>query len=264
MTLESTASPRAGDEPYAHLRPTLVRYAELPPSHPERAVLRKELITGYLPVAQHLATRYRDRGVPIEDLNQVAAVGLINAVDRFDPARGGAFLAFAIPTIQGEIRRYFRDRTWSMRVPRGLKETHFRITQAAAPLTQQLGRAPRPSELAAHLGLSREEVLESLNAGAAYQAGSLDRRLEGADAGESLGATLGRFDPELERVEIHESLRPMLAALPARERAILVMRFFGNQTQSQIATRTGLSQMHISRLLSQSLAQLRARLPVDE
>jgi RNA polymerase sigma-B factor len=216
-------------------------------------------------VARNLARRYTHRGVPLEDLTQVATLGLINAIDRYDPERGAEFLAFAIPTVQGEIRRYFRDLTWSMRVPRQLKERYPRIGNATALLSQRLGQAPRPSEIAAHLGITIDEVLEALAASTAYTATSLDRQLDTADSDDAatLALVLGEDDPALEQVEIHHLLRPLLAGLPARERDILLLRFYANLTQSQIGDRIGISQMHVSRLLSRTLERLREQLTTD-
>ena len=253
----------AGDEDseYGHLEPLLAEYARLTEGDPARAGVRERLVTGFLPLAHHLARRYSQRGVPTEDLAQVASLGLVQAIDRYDPNLGHNFLAFAIPTMQGEVRRYFRDRTWSMRVPRRLRELHLQIGNATRDLSQQLGRAPRPSEIAAKLGISAEEVLEGLEAGTAYSASSLDRELDGPDSeGSALAERLGANDPQLELVEIHHTLQPLLATLPARERTILLMRFFGNMTQTQIAEKVGISQMHVSRLLAKTLADLRERL----
>jgi RNA polymerase sigma-B factor len=252
-----------GDEDgeYGDLEPLLAEYARLTGDDPGRARLRERLVTGFLPLANHLARRYSQRGVPTEDLVQVAALGLVQAIDRYDPSLGHNFLAFAIPTMQGEVRRYFRDRTWSMRVPRRLRELHIQIGNVTRDLSQQLGRAPRPSEIAAHLGISTDEVLEGLEAGTAYSASSLDRELDAAESeGSTLAQRLGENDPQLELVEIHHTLQPILATLPARERTILLMRFFGNMTQTQIAEKIGISQMHVSRLLAKTLAELRERL----
>jgi RNA polymerase sigma-B factor len=249
------------DDEYAHLAPVLDQYVRLSPHDPARARLREQLVTGYLPVAQHLAHRYAQRGVPVDDLTQIAAVGLVQAIDRFDPDFGSSFLAYAIVTMQGEIRRYFRDRTWSMRVPRRLKDLHVSINRASTTLSSRLGQAPRPSELATHLNISTEEVLEGLEAGQAYATTSLDRTLDGANSDASpVLDRLGEDDPDLDRVEIHHTLTPLLAKLPDRERSILVMRFYANMSQSQIAENLGLSQMHISRLLAQTLTELRAQI----
>ncbi|GAA3565634.1 SigB/SigF/SigG family RNA polymerase sigma factor [Amycolatopsis ultiminotia] len=257
MTPPPTA--RRRDE-YAHTAPLFEQLAALPADDPGRARLRERLVTEFLPVAEHIATRFTGRGEPREDLVQVARIGLINAIDRFTPDRGPDFLSFGVPTIMGEIRRYFRDTGWSVRVPRRLKELHLSLSQGSAALSQSLGRAPTPSELAEHLGLELTEVHEGLIAGNAYQTLSVDRPVHDEAEPLSLADTLGEDDVELEHIENHEVLQPLLDELPRRERAILVMRFFGGLTQTQIADRVGVSQMHVSRLLSQTLEQLRGKL----
>jgi RNA polymerase sigma-B factor len=231
--------------------------AGLEQDDPRRGELRDRLVTGYLPVAEHIARRFGHRGESGEDLVQVATVGLINAVDRFDPTRGSDFLSFAVPTVMGEIRRYFRDSSWSVRVPRRLKELHLAITTAGNDLSQQLGRAPAPSEIASRLGLTRDEVYEGLEAGNAYHSVSLDDMLTQDSDSTSLGDMLGERDAGLEGVENHESLLPLVRELPERERTILLLRFFGNLTQTQIAEKIGISQMHVSRLLARTLQRLR-------
>ena len=250
------------DSDYAHLTPLFVEFAGMPSDHPDRAKLRDKLVTGYLPVVQHIARRFAGRGEPLDDLEQAGTVGLLNAVDRFEPDRGIDFLSYAVPTITGEVRRHFRDRTWSMRVPRRLKDLQSSINGAVGPLSQQLGRAPRPSEIAAHLGIATEEVVEGLDAQQAYRSSSLDELVSGADT--ALTETLGTADAELEKVEYRQTLAPLLDELPERERTILVLRFFGNMTQTQIADRVGISQMHVSRLLAQTLAILRRRMLADD
>lgn len=255
---------RVEDTEFQHLEILFTEYSGLDEG-PRRAALRETLVTGYLPLAQRLAWKYRDRGVQVEDLFQVASIGLLNAVDRFNPEHGSAFLSFALPTIQGEIRRYFRDRAWSMRVPRGLKDRHLAIAKATSALSSELNRAPRPSEIAAHLDLSVEEVLEGLHAGEAYSSSSLDEHLSasGGAGGYSLADMLGEADKRLEMVEYRDTLRPLLEALPERERTIVMLRFFGEMTQSQIATEIGVSQMHVSRLLTQILGKFRQQLEQD-
>jgi RNA polymerase sigma-B factor len=251
----------AGDSEYGHLTPLFAELAGLPPDHPERAALRSKLVTGYLPVVQHIARRFAGRGEPTDDLEQAGTVGLLNAVDRFEPDRGVDFLSYAVPTITGEIRRHFRDRTWSMRVPRRLKDLQGVINSAVGELSQELGRAPRPSEIAEQAGLTVEEVLEGLDAQQAYRSSSLDELVTGADT--SLADTLGGADEELDKVEYREAIGPLLDELPHRERTILLLRFFGNQTQTQIAQEIGVSQMHVSRLLATTLARLRTQLLSD-
>jgi RNA polymerase sigma-B factor len=249
------------DSDYAHLTPLFVEMAALPPDHPDRAALRSKLVTGYLPVVQHIARRFAGRGEPVDDLEQAGTVGLLNAVDRFEPDRGIDFLSYAVPTITGEVRRHFRDRTWSMRVPRRLKDLQSAINGAVSQLSQQLNRAPRPSEIATLLGISTEEVVEGLDAQQAYRSTSLDELVSGADT--ALADTLGAADAELDKVEYRQTLAPLLDELPERERRILVLRFFGNMTQTQIADRIGISQMHVSRLLAQTVATLRRRMTED-
>ena len=255
-------SDQSRDSDYAHLAPLFVEFAALPAGHPERVALRNKLVTGYLPVVQHIARRFGGRGEPVDDLEQAGTVGLLNAVDRFEPGRGIDFLSYAVPTITGEVRRHFRDRTWSMRVPRRLKDLQSSINGAVGPLSQELGRAPRPSEIAARLGIATEEVVEGLDAQQAYRSTSLDELVSGADT--ALTDTLGVADAELDKVDYRQTLAPLLDELPERERTILVLRFFGNMTQTQIADRVGISQMHVSRLLAQTLAQLRRRMLADE
>jgi RNA polymerase sigma-B factor len=261
---DDTSAGLSRDSEYAHLVPKLAEYARLDGTDPRRESLREDLVTGYLPVAQHIARRFAHRGEPLDDLVQVATVGLINAVDRFEPDRGSDFFSFAVPTISGEVRRHFRDQGWSMRVPRRLKDLHVSINAAVAELSQRLGRAPRPSELAEKLDLPTNEVLEGLAAGQAYRGSSLDEILSGDQSGTTLGDLLGEADAELERVDYQQSLQPLLAELPDRERTILMLRFFGNKTQTQIADQVGVSQMHVSRLLAQTLARMRDRLETGE
>lgn len=246
------------DSEYAHFAPLFVEFAALPADHPDRAALRTKLITGHLPVVRHIARRFGGRGEPVDDLEQAGTIGLLGAVDRFDPAHGSDFLSYAVPTITGEIRRHFRDRTWAMRVPRRLKDLQSTIASAVGPLSQELGRAPRPSEIAARLGMDVDEVLEGIDAQQAYRNTSLDELVAGGDT--PLTDTLGAADKELEKVEYRETLAPLLDELPERERTILLLRFFGHMTQTQIADRVGVSQMHVSRLLAQTLAGLRERM----
>ncbi|WP_194821563.1 SigB/SigF/SigG family RNA polymerase sigma factor [Micromonospora sp. S-DT3-3-22] len=233
--------------------------AALPAGDPRRPALRERAIEAWLPLARHLARRYAGRGVQDDDLTQTAAVGLIKAVDHFDPARGVAFTGYAIPTVVGEIKRYFRDRTWSVRVPRRLQELRLAISEANGTLTHTLGRSPTVADIAAYLDLSEETILEGLEGARAYRATSLSTPV-GTDSGMELADTLGSEDHDLELVEIHVALGPALAALPERERLILTLRFHGNLTQAEIAGRIGISQMHVSRLISRALATLRGRL----
>ncbi|MFC5996405.1 SigB/SigF/SigG family RNA polymerase sigma factor [Pseudonocardia hispaniensis] len=251
------------DPEYGHLIPLLEEYAGLAADDPRRESLREELVTGFLPVAQHIARRFAHRGEPLDDLVQVATVGLINAVDRFSPDKGSDFFSFAVPTISGEVRRHFRDQGWSMRVPRRLKDLHVSINGVVSDLSQRLGRAPRPSEIAEQLGLPVAEVLEGLEAAEAYRSSSLDEMLSSEQGSATVGELVGAADAELDRVDYRQTLRPLLAELAPRERTIVMLRFFGGMTQTQIAEQVGISQMHVSRLLAQTLDRLRSRLELD-
>ena len=230
------------------------------PGTTERARLREQAITRCLPLAEHIAMRFRGRGEPQEDLLQVARVGLVNAIDRFDADRGADFVSYAVPTIMGEVKRYFRDSGWALRVPRRMKELHLMISRSTEVLSQSLGRAPTASELAHALGVSVQEVSEALLVQGAYSTDSMDAPVSGESGGLRLSDVIGEDDPELENAEGFVALRPLLAALPPRERRILSLRFFGSMTQTQIAERVGMSQMHVSRILAKTLTQLRAQL----
>jgi RNA polymerase sigma-B factor len=253
---------------YEHLAPLFVEHAALPEDHPHRARLRNELIAGHLPVARHIAGKFRYRGEPPQDLEQVASLGLILAVDRFEPGRQVEFLSFAVPTITGEVLRHFRDRTRTIRMPRRLRELQSRIYDAAGELAQRHGRAARPSEIARHLGLDVEIVLEALAAQGADRTSSLDEPA-GSDEGNGseertrFAAALTHTEPEFDLVEQRESLAPLLVAIPEREQRILLLRFFGGLTQTEIAAQVGISQMHVSRLLTRTLTRLRHQLAED-
>jgi RNA polymerase sigma-B factor len=262
--MTTTTEPAVDYNDYPTVAPLFERLATLPADDPGRAALRDEIVTIHLPLARHVARRFANRGEPEADLAQVATVGLLHAVDRFDPFRGSEFLSFAIPTIMGEVRRYFRDHGWSMRVPRRLKEMHLAINGAVADLAQTNGRAPSPSDLAAHLGVPLDAVLEGLQAAHAYQSSSLDAPTGDDPDAPALMDTLGDEDPALDSVEYREALQPLLAKVPPRERRVLALRFFGNLTQTQIAQEIGVSQMHVSRLLAATLTQLRTGLLAEE
>lgn len=234
-------------------------FAALAADDPARQALRDELVRGHLDVARNLARKFDRRGEPLDDLVQVATVGLIKSVDRFDPKRGSGFLAFAVPTIMGELRRHFRDTAWAVRVPRRLKELTGTVATARGELSQRLGRAPRPSELADHLGISRDDVREVLVASSGQTGTSLDRILE-----DSPTTQFGAEDPELAEVDNREALGPMLAALPELERTIVVLRFFRSMSQAAIGERVGVSQMQVSRVLARTLRQLRGQLDASE
>lgn len=244
----------------------LVRMASLPSDDSERKFLRDTLVEMHMPLVEHLARRFQYRGEPLDDLIQVATIGLIKSLDRFDTERGVEFSTYATPTILGEIKRHFRDKSWAVRVPRQLQEMRLALTNATSELGHTLGRSPTVAELAHYIGATEEAILEGLEAANAYSTISLDAPSgDGTDIdAPTLADTLGIDDLGLESVEDRESLRPLLAELPARERRILVLRFFGNLTQSQIADEIGISQMHVSRLLSRTLAHLRERLTAHE
>lgn len=235
------------------------RYAGLTPG-PERDALREHLVHAWLPMARRLAHRYRDRGELLEDLEQVAALGLVKAVERFVPAEGRAFEPFAVPTIVGEIKRHFRDYTWAVRAPRRVKELRGRVRLAVQELGGAPGgRSPTVAQLAAHTGLSEEDVLRGREALGSYRSLSLDAELPGVDKGgqHPLGDTLGTTDGGYDHVVHREAVKPRLRRLPERERRILYLRFFCDQTQGRIAEELGVSQMHVSRLLSRTCARLR-------
>ena len=245
-------------------RALFVRLSELPEDDPTRSRLRDELVELHLPLVEYLARRFRNRGEMLDDLVQVATIGLIKSVDRFDLERGVEFSTYATPTIVGEIKRHFRDKGWAIRVPRRLQELKLALTKATGELSQKNGRAPTVHELAEHLGLSEEEVLEGLESANAYSAVSLDAPDGGDDDSPAVADSLGMVDEALEGVEYRESLKPLLEKLPAREKKILMLRFFGGMTQSQIAGELGISQMHVSRLLARTLAQLREGLLAED
>jgi RNA polymerase sigma-B factor len=218
-------------------------------------VVRNELIEAHRGFAEYLARRFTDRGEPLDDLRQVALVGLLKAVERFEPERGLSFTTFAGPTIVGELKRHFRDRTWSVRVPRRLQELSLRIEQSRAELGHRLGRAPKPAEIAAALDVTEEQILEGMEAASLYRVGSLD--IPATDRGEATaGDRIGTHDSELSLVEDRAVVRAVMAELPPRERQIVYLRFFEGLTQAEIAERIGVSQMHVSRLLTRSLEAL--------
>ncbi|MEV3902522.1 SigB/SigF/SigG family RNA polymerase sigma factor [Mycobacterium sp. NPDC050551] len=251
--------PQSKPSDYADVLVLFAGLASLPEGSPEQQRQRDRIIARCLPLAEHCAQRYVNRGEPRDDLVQIARLGLVNAVNRFDVDKGVDFLSFAVPTIMGEIKRYFRDSGWSVNVPRRLKERHQLLGAAVADLSQRLNRAPTPSEIAAELGLDRAEVVEGLIAGSCYRTLSTDATTGGGDddSAPALADTLGGNDPDMAKIENREALRPLLAALPERERTIIRLRFFESLTQTQIADRLGISQMHVSRLLAKSLGKLR-------
>jgi RNA polymerase sigma-B factor len=240
------------------------RLADLPADDPDRLRIRGELVELHLPLVEYLARRFRNRGEWLDDLTQVATIGLIKSIDRFDLERGVEFSTYATPTIVGEIKRHFRDKGWAVRVPRRLQELKLALTKAIGDLAQRQGRAPTVAEIAAHLQMTEEEVLEGLESANAYSTVSLDAPDSGDDDAPAVAESLGMLDDALEGVEYRESLKPLLEQLPSREKRILLLRFFGNMTQSQIASELGISQMHVSRLLARTLAQLRDGLTAED
>jgi RNA polymerase sigma-B factor len=220
---------------------------------------RDALILRFLPLARQLASRYRGTGESHEDLVQIACVGLLKAVDRFEPDRGHAFPKYAVPTILGELRRHFRDRGWAVHVPRSTQELVLKVSDALGTLPARLGRSPTPRDVARYVGAPVEEVLAAMEAATAYEATSLDAPRPGdVDEGPTWGDAVWCEEPGYERVELEEALRGSLAVLSERERLILHLRFDEDMTQNEIAERIGVSQMHVSRLLRRSLDRLSA------
>lgn len=218
------------------------------------------LVEQHLDLARRVAARYAGRGEPMDDLVQVARVGLVKAARRFEPDRGSEFAAYAVPTMLGEIRRYFRDSCWAVRVPRGLQELSLRVSATTDRLTKELGRSPTAADVARALDVTEDEVLEALESSWAYHAASLDAPSAGDGDGPTLADRLGEPETSLDDIDARESLRRVIGGLPARERRILTLRFFGERTQAEIAQELGISQMHVSRLISRTLTRLREHL----
>jgi len=222
------------------------------------AAARAALVERFLPLARQLARRYQRAGEPLDDLIQVASLGLIKAIDRFDPARQTAFSSFAVPTILGELKRHFRDKGWSVRVPRDLQELAVKVDKVADEMTREVGRAPTPQEIAERVGVGAEQVLEAREAAAAYRAVSLDRpRTDDEEDGENFADTFGADDPGYALAESAATVQRLMRVLSDREREVLRLRFEEDLTQSEIGDRVGVSQMHVSRLIRQSIARLR-------
>jgi RNA polymerase sigma-B factor len=254
-------TPRHGDDEHVDLRARshalFDELAALPEGDPRRQDLREALVELHAGLAYSIARRFSRRGQPDDDVHQVAMLGLLKSIDRFDPSRPVEFSSFATPTIRGEIRRHFRDTAWAAHVPRGLRELAVQIPPAVEQLTSELGRSPRPSELAERLGADRSRVVEALEAADAFSAVPLDTPVR---EGRPMTETLGSVDAALERIDERLALRPLIEALDERERTILMLRFFEEKSQSQIAAQIGISQMHVSRLLSRTLSQLNEQL----
>jgi RNA polymerase sigma-B factor len=218
-------------------------------------VVRNELIEAHRWIAVRCARRFEGRGEPLDDLIQVAQLGVLKSVERFDPDRGVAFASFAVPTVLGELRRHFRDTTWSVRVPRRMKEMHVAMGSAVEELVHTHGRHPRIEEIAARLQVSVDEVLDALEAGNAYRAGALSR-VDGTGDDSDIPA-VGGDDQDLERAIDRMAVRRLMKALTSRERSIVYLHYFGGLSQEQIAARVGVSQVHVSRLLRASLERMR-------
>lgn len=240
------------------------RLESLEEGTPEYAYVRNTLVELNLALVKFAASRFRSRSEPLEDIIQVGTIGLIKAIDRFELSRGVEFPTFAMPTIIGEIKRFFRDTSWSVRVPRRLQELRLDLAKAGDELAQTLDRAPTVAELAERLGLPRDEVVEGMAASNAYTAASLDAQAEESDTEGTLADRIGYEDHGLEGIEYVESLKPLIAELAPRDRTILSLRFVANMTQSEIGDELGISQMHVSRLLSRTLVRLRRGLTVED
>ncbi|QNE76934.1 SigB/SigF/SigG family RNA polymerase sigma factor [Streptomyces finlayi] len=259
--------------PYAELGPVdsralsktlFARLESLEEGTHEYAYVRNTLVELNMALVKFAASRFRSRSEPMEDIVQVGTIGLIKAIDRFELSRGVEFPTFAMPTVIGEIKRFFRDTSWSVRVPRRLQELRLDLAKAGDELSQKLDRAPTVTELGERLGITDDEVVEGMVASNAYTASSLDAKPEENDHESALADRIGYEDHGLEGIEYVESLKPLIASLPMRDRTILSLRFVANMTQSEIGEELGISQMHVSRLLSRTLVKLRKGLTLEE
>ncbi|TQK42902.1 RNA polymerase sigma-B factor [Streptomyces sp. SLBN-118] len=234
------------------------------PEGAERRLVRQEIVYAWLPMSERLAGRFRNRGETIEDLRQVAALGLVKAVDHYDPSRGHAFESYAVPTVVGEVKRHFRDHMWALHVPRRVQDLRNRVRVARQELAQSIpGRDPSAAEIAQHTGMTEQEVLEGLDALESFTALSLDAENPGSEDGYALRDTLGSSDPAIDVLVDREAVKPELSKLPEREQRILYLRFFRDMTQSSIAKDMGISQMHVSRLISRCCEHLRGQVMQD-
>jgi RNA polymerase sigma-B factor len=238
----------------------LAEMATLPEGGPDQERLRAELVTMHMGYVRAVARRYGGRGEPLEDIEQAAMVGLVKAINRFDASVGERFLAYATVMVTGEVKRHFRDRTWMVRVPRRVQELRLSMRDISCDFVALHRRSPTVPEIAGLMGIPEEEVIEVLGANDAYHPTSLDTPLSDAEGASTLADLLGADDGGVDSVVDHAALGPLLARLPGRDQRILLLRFWGNQTQSQIADQLGISQMHVSRLISRSLAWLRTEL----
>ena len=229
----------------------------------ERAQIREQLVRGYESLVHFLARRFQNRGEPLEDIVQVGFLGLIKAIDRFDPDMGNEFTTFATPTILGEIRRYFRDKGWAIRFPRRLQELYQQVVRTNEAMKNELNRQPTVAEVAERLGVQPDDVLEAMEMSSALTPVSIDAVTAGGidDGGRPLAEAVGGDDPNLDRVEMRDVLNRAMQHLNERERRIMIMRFFDEMSQSEVAKRLGISQMHVSRLQRAALEQLREHLP---
>jgi RNA polymerase sigma-B factor len=261
LTEDSSGTAPGPDEQLAGEKELLRRYA----ANPSPAV-REELVERFMPLAKRLASRYAGGAEPYDDLIQVASVGLVKSIDRFDPERGTAFSTFAVPTITGELKRHFRDRGWSIHVPREVQERILKVERALSELPARLGRAPTVDDIAERLQVTPEEVLEAMHASQGHHAVSLDASPGGMEGEEPapLRERIGAEDLSFETVEYGASIEPTLADISERDRTILHLRFVEDMTQSEIADRVGVSQMHVSRILRNTLERLRAAVETGE
>ncbi len=225
-----------------------------------RARYEDDVIRLNMSVAADVARRYHGRGIPADDINQVAFLGLVKAVRGFDPTVGDDFLSYAVPTLRGEIRRYFRDSGWTIRPPRSVQEIQARVVSAEAELTQRLGRAPRPAEIAAHLEVSLALVMDAMAASGCFTPMSLDASRNDSEVSESPADKMGEVDPAFASAEARLALIPLMATLNERDRRVIELRYFENRTQAQIGAEVGVSQEQVSRLLSSILLRLRRRI----
>lgn len=264
VTTAPSTTTRPSDEADALLSAQLTEMSTLDVHDPKRDRIRSEVICSCLPIARRAAARFGGRGENLDDLVQVATIGLIKAVDRFDVGREIPFVHYAMPTILGEIKRHFRDKSWSVRVSRSRQELYLEISRLIPEMAQELGKSPSVADLAGRLGIAESEVLAGIDCGQAHTARSLSTPIGGDEDGAVLADVLGSTDDRLESVADRQALRAALVEVPEREREILMLRFFANMTQSEIADRVGVSQMHVSRLLTRTLADLRTRLLAED
>jgi RNA polymerase sigma-B factor len=255
-----TPSP-GSEEQLADEKILLRRYAEDP-----TPMVQEELVDRFMPLARRLAARYAGGAEPFDDLVQVASVGLVKAIDRFDPERGTAFSTFAVPTILGELKRHFRDRGWSVHVPRDVQERILKVERAMSELPPRLGHGPTVKEIAKRIEASEEQVLEAMHAAQGHHAISLDASSSMADGDEPapLGERIGEEDLSFETVEYGAAIEPVLKDISERDRKVLHLRFVEDMTQSEIAERVGVSQMHVSRILRATIDRLREQVPEGE